>query len=124
MRKLFLLSALLYQPVIDAAMDPSIRFYEINKRGQQERISVPGRNDAGCNAFLNKPRSYRFNQVGYEYCTLYTERGCPEGSEIIAQWSGDGPETTKLTQGGKWILQGDSERGIKVGSWNCELPAE
>ena len=105
-------------------MDPSIRFYEISKHGQQERISVPGRNDPGCNAFLNKPRSYRFNQVGYEHCTLYTERSCPAGSEIIARWSGDGPETTKLTQGGKWILQGDSERGIKVGSWDCKLPEE
>jgi hypothetical protein len=124
MRNFILLSILLFQPTLDAAMDPSIRFYEINKRGQQERISVPGRNDAGCNPFLKKPRSYRFNQVGYEYCTLYTERSCPEGSEIIARWSGDGPETTKLTQGGRWILQGDSERGIKVGSWNCKLPAE
>lgn len=97
-------------------MDPSIRYYEINKRSQQERISVRGRNDAGCDAFLNKPRSFRFNQVGYKYCTLYSERSCPEGSEIIARWSSNGPEVTILNQGGRWILQG--------GSWNCELPAE
>ena len=123
-KRLLLLGALLYIPLLFAAMEPSIRFYEINKRGQQDRISVAGRNDTGCNPFLNKPLAYRFNQVGYEYCTLYTERSCPEGSEVIARWSGDGPETTKLTQGGKWILQGGTERGIKIGSWDCQLPSE
>ena len=120
--RFLILAVLLCQPVIAEAIDPSVRFYEINKREQQDRISIPGRNDPGCNAFLKKPRTYRFNQVGYQYCTLYTERGCNEGDEIIARWSGVGPELTELTQGGKWILQGGTERGINVGSWNCELP--
>jgi hypothetical protein len=107
------------------AIDPEIRFYKANKKLQQDRIMDFGQGDEpGCHDFLKSIRVHRVANYGYEYCMLYSERNCAEGSEIDTHWKEDAETKTELTQGARWFPVREDIRGTRVGSWNCVLPED
>lgn len=104
------------------AIDPDIRFYKANKRLQQDRIVDFGQGDKpGCHDFLKSTRVHRIANYGFEFCVLYSQRNCTEGSEISARWKEDAETRTELAQGARWFPVREDVRGAKVGSWKCVI---
>lgn len=106
---------------ISAGSDPTVRFYKINKKGQQRHLEFTRNTDEqGCHNFLKRTKVHRVAQVRFDYCKVFTERDCAEGSEIAARWEGKEEPTTKLTQGSLWLLA-DTDN-VKIRSWECVKP--
>ncbi len=105
-----------------------IRMYKLNKKGQPIRLKWMGdSNEAGCQSSFKTKKIFRFAQVGYAYCVLYSGENCAAGSEVSAKWHGrtyknadfdvDQPQT-KLVKGTEWFLSQD--KNIEINSWYCE----
>jgi len=103
-----------------------IRFYRINKQGQQYRNELV-RNSAktGCHSFAKARKVFRVAQVRFAYCEVYSSRRCEPNSILGARWTGkrgnkgdrDGL-VTQLTPGAMWVLA--EKANVKVRSWRCE----
>ncbi|MDH3464879.1 MAG: hypothetical protein OES26_03015 [Gammaproteobacteria bacterium] len=103
-----------------------IRFYRINKQGQQYRIELV-RNSAkpGCHSFTKARKVFRVAQVRFAYCEVYSSRQCELDSILSARWTGKRGNrvehegsVTQLTPGAMWVLA--DQANVKVRSWRCE----
>lgn len=119
-----------------------IRFYKVNNQEQPTRLIMRRKTaeQAGCHNFRLKARVFQLNQVGYEYCSIYSAKDCSESSIISAVQTikrddkeedknkdkENESETaqTRLTEGVMWYPQLLNEpthkRGIKLKSWYCK----
>lgn len=104
-----------------AAGDPSIRFYKINKKGQQRHLEFTrNTHETGCRNFIKKAGVHRVALVRFAYCQVHTEKDCAAGSAVMARWEGKDEPTAKLTPGSLWLLS--EQDNIKLRSWNCVNP--
>ena len=95
------------------------RMYTANDLMQQREITfVRNTDEPGCHNLFTKRRVYRVAQIGFENCTVFSEKDCEEGTEIPVSWKNKKEPTTVFTRGARWYLPG--ERGSKMGSWKCE----
>ena len=110
-----------------AVAGQKIRMYEVNSKLQQRSIVLGGAvEEAGCHDLLWGKRVYRFVQIGYQWCSLYTQEGCASDSLVTAYWQ-DGkyrkynidetPPQAKLFPGAKWIVDSGA---ADIKSWYCE----
>ena len=103
----------------------TIRFYRLNNQQQGIRLNVPKEkaNVAACHNFKRRKRIAKVIQIGFSYCSLYSEKNCLDESIIHASHSGQDTFSKKLTQGYGWqteqITKKD-KKGVKVKSWYCE----
>jgi len=105
-----------------AGQKSEFRIYKANELKQQDRIFVPfAGQKPGCHNLLIRLEIYRVAQIGFDHCTIYSEKDCKEGSEIPVHWKKDPKKqpTTTITQGARWFLPG--ETGSEMGSWKCVL---
>lgn len=127
MMVLLLCSALFLFWSVSASAGPKIRMYKMNSKLQQTKITLGGAVEkAGCHDLLWGKRVYRFVQIGYAWCSVYTEDGCAADSIVTALWSdgdyerynikGDEPQE-KLYTGTKWIIDAAAD---DIQSWYCE----
>lgn len=79
---------------------------------------VRNTDEPGCHNLITKRRIYRVAQIGFEFCTLYSEKDCEEGAEIAVSWKNKKEPATEITPGARWFLPG--ERGSKMASWKCD----
>ena len=105
-----------------------VRMYKLNKKGQPVRQKwLKDTDEEGCHSTFKARKVFRFAQVGYAYCILYSGESCAAGSEVSAKWLGekyknadfdiDEPQT-KLVKGTEWFLSQD--QNIEINSWYCE----
>jgi len=106
----------------------SVRMYKLNSKDQMvNRRWVKKSEQPGCHDLRGRKKAHRFAQVGFSWCTVYSEGDCLAGSEIKAMWHGEKYRTAdidisapqiKLLPGSNWYL--DESENILVGSWFCE----
>jgi len=96
------------------------RVYRANSSLQVDRVPTFNADEPGCHNLLLKLTIYRVAQVGFEHCTVYSEKDCEPGKEVPVSWKQEDPPVTELTQGDRWFLVGDEPRGHKMGSWSCQ----
>jgi hypothetical protein len=104
-----------------------VRIYKLNNKGQLLRQDwLDDVDEAGCHNTFKSRKAHRFSQIGYEYCTVYAEEDCKNGSELPATWKGkklkranfemDEPQI-QLIQGSDWFLHND--KNLIIRSWSC-----
>lgn len=112
---------------VSAVAGQKIRMYEVNSKLQQRSIVIGGAVEkAGCHDLLWGKRIYRFSQIGYAWCSVYTQEGCAPDSIVSAYWQdghyrkynidGSTPQA-KLYPGTKWIID---SAATDIKSWYCE----
>ena len=104
--------------------------YRINKKEQQFRIPVgKASREPGCHNVRIRKKVYRFAQTGFAWCSVYSEKNCPQDAIVSAMWEGgkyrriefdESEPQAKMFPGAEWVLGLEAER---VRSWHCE-PAE
>jgi hypothetical protein len=124
---LLLCGALILFWSVSASAGPKIRMYKMNSKLQQIKITLGGAaGKVGCHDLLWGKRVYRFVQVGYAWCSVYTQDGCAADSIVTAYWQDgdyrkyniDGTEPqAKLYPGTKWIIDSAAQ---DIQSWYCE----
>ena len=116
------------KPFLNKPVSPkqNVRFYKANRQLQADRIKLVGgdTSQAGCQNTLKKTRVFKVLQIGFSFCTLYEEKDCAIGSLVPVQSEKQQFSTYFLSEGAGWFPQGEDERGVKVGSWNCANEVE
>ena len=116
------------KPFLNKPVSPkqNVRFYKANRQLQADRIKLVGgdTSQAGCQNTLKKTRVFKVLQIGFSFCTLYEEKDCAVASLVPVQSEKQQFSTHFLTEGVGWFPQGEEERGVKVGSWNCASELE
>lgn len=103
----------------------TIRFYRLNNQQQGIRLNISKKKTglAGCHNLKRRKRVATAIQLGFSYCSLYSEKNCLDESIIHAFHSEQDTFSKKLTQGYGWqterITKKD-KKGVKVKSWYCE----
>ena len=105
--------------------DGNIWFYRTNSKGQQIGFTlVKDTNVPGCHNLLKTSRLHRIAVKGFQYCEVFAEKDCQEGTKLSAQWlakrvkSDDKKQpTTKFSKGSRWVF--DREGNIMARSWRC-----
>lgn len=103
-----------------AIADPRTEFraYIANKLKQQDKVWLPfSAKKPGCHNMIITLEVYRVAQIGFESCTIYSEKDCKPGSEIEVRWKNEKKPTTVITPGARWFLPG--ETGSDMASWKC-----
>lgn len=103
----------------------TIRFYRANKHHQSSRlyVSKAKSNGLGCHNFKRARRIATIVQVGYESCSIYTQKNCDTESALSANHSNQDAYAERLTSGHGWLpkLQSKKDkRGMKLRSWSCQ----
>lgn len=96
------------------------RLYRANERLQLDRVPTLDENEPGCHDMLLTLRVYRVAQIGFEYCTVYAEGGCKDGTEVPVTWKNEKAPVKQFGQGDRWFLVSDHEQGHDMGSWYCK----
>ena len=124
---LLLCGALAFLWSASASAGQKIRMYKMNSKLQQTKITLGGAVEkAGCHDLFWGKRVYRFVQIGYAWCSVYTQDGCAADSIVTAYWQdgdyrkynidGTKPQA-KLFPGTKWIIDSAAD---DIQSWYCE----
>ena len=108
-----------------SSSDGTIWFYRTNSQGQQIALTlVKDTDQPGCHNLLKRSRLHRIAVKGFEYCEVYAEKDCQQGTKLSAQWlakrvkSDDKKQpTTKFSKGSRWVF--DREGNIMARSWRC-----
>ena len=105
----------------------SVRIYQLNSKGQLLRQRwIRNEEEPGCHDFRGQRDVYRFAQVGFAWCTVYSGDKCMPGTEMPAMWRGDryrkadidiSQPQTRLLPGSLWYLHQDAN--VEMGSWAC-----
>lgn len=118
-----LISCMIISPSLlaDTEKYQIIRFYKLNKKQQQNRLVMKEKKLklSGCHNFFLSPRVYRLTQIGFNYCSLYSEKNCKANTEITGLWKKKS-KNMQFTEGGRWFFNQNSQYGIKAKSWYCE----
>lgn len=119
-KKLFASACLTVLALTSLNLDAAdFRMYTANKLMQQREVTfVLNTDEPGCHNLIKKRRIYRVAQIGFEACSVYSEKDCEEGTEIPVSWKNKKDPVTSFTRGARWFLPG--ERGSKMRSWKCE----
>lgn len=96
------------------------RIYRANKSLQIDKVPAFNEDEPGCHNMLLGLTVYRVAQIGYEYCTVYAEKDCQEGTEVPVSWKEEEAPVKQFTQGDRWFLVSDDPQGHEMGSWYCE----
>lgn len=96
------------------------RIYRANKSLQIDQVPAFNEDEPGCHNMLLGLTVYRVAQIGYEYCTVYAEKDCQEGTEVPVSWKEEEAPVKQFTQGDRWFLVSDDPQGHEMGSWYCE----
>ncbi len=107
-----------------------VRFYELHKNDGQKRIRVKNNDQPGCHNFggwgSGKKELHRMAQVGFSWCSVYSEPDCPANKVLEARWQGKdyriadidvSQPQTRLLRGSKWQF---AEKNVDAASWYCE----
>jgi hypothetical protein len=102
-----------------------IRFYDINRKGQQGEVGfVRNRDEPGCHNMFGGRDVFRVAQIGFTYCSVYSQKDCPDDEALTMVWKGRvkknsvrAQPTERLMPGDLWYFQDNEEREIK--SWKC-----
>ena len=103
----------------------TVRFYKANKHLQRIRL-YPSKNKTGkpgCHNFKRSRRIAEVVQIGYDSCSIYTQKNCDSDSIIKAKHAGQDTYSERLTEGHGWFPKPQSEkdrRGVKLRSWSCQ----
>jgi len=113
------------QDLDSTAIIKTVRFYKENKHKQHIRLYPSKRKTAnsGCHNFKRSRRIAKIVQIGYESCSVYTEKNCVADSIIRANHPDQDAYAEKLTEGHGWLPKPQSEkdkRGVKLRSWSCQ----
>lgn len=100
----------------------NVRFYKVNNKMQSTRILFVEKKgqESGCHNFIVNTRVQRFNQYGYQFCSVYSEKNCASQSVISASREKNNTPTTQLSQGFSWYPIATNKGGAKLASWFCE----
>ncbi len=109
-----------------AKQKPQIRFYKANKQLQTSRIMFTAKRgrQTDCQNFLKKKRVFQVNQFGFANCRLYAKKNCVVDSQIQVTRKKDKTPVDQLSQGFSWFPISEHKRGIKLRSWQCDLPED
>ncbi len=108
-----------------AAHGGEIRFYNVNKKGQQSEVRfVMGRDKPGCHNIFGGRDVFRVAQIGFTYCTVYAEKDCAEDSAMVMNWKGKVRKNSARAQPTERLMPGDmwyfDDNGMReVSSWKC-----
>lgn len=111
---------------------PSVRFYKLNKKGQQKHyMFLRNTEKLGCHKFSRSRPVHRFAQSGFAWCQLYSGKECRPEDLVQAMWDGrryhqveidvKQPQS-RLYEGSRWLLKPDGN--LKIRSWRCEAEKE
>ena len=108
-----------------SSTDGNIWFYRTNSKGQQTAFTlVKDTNEPGCHNMLKRSRLHRIAVKGFEYCEVFAEKNCTDGTELSAVWLAKRVKSedklqpkTKFTKGSRWVF--DREGNIMARSWRC-----
>ena len=126
----YILTILLLAITTPAAADHhgSVRIYKLNSKDQLVKARwVKNADEEGCHDLRGTKNAYRFAQVGFAWCIVYSGDKCEKGTERSAIWRGDKYRVadiditqpqTRLLRGSDWYL--DGSRNVEIGSWACE----
>lgn len=116
-----LLSSALISPSLFADDYKIIRFYKLNKKGEQNRLVMKEKRLklAGCHNFTLTPKVYKLTQIGFKSCSLYSVKNCKIDTEISGL-DGKNNVKTDFTEGKRWMFNQQTPRGTKAKSWRCE----
>lgn len=107
-----------------------IRFYKtINEEGQERALMMVKNDDQpGCHTVNSRRKASRIAVMGFEYCEIFAEPDCADGSKMNPLWAKkkkkdqkliDRAKDGRLTQGTRWMLgTGDN---ISFRSFRCQL---
>lgn len=98
----------------------NFRIYRVNSDMQLDQVPAFNEDEPGCHNMLLRLTIYRVAQIGYQYCTIYSEKDCKAGSEIQVSWKQKENPVTQFTQGDRWFLVSERRRGRTMGSWYCK----
>lgn len=110
--------------------DNEIRFYSVNNYTQQALVQLVKDTDLpGCHNFFRKTKVHRVSVIGFEGCTVYSEKNCPDAHVVEASWKAkkkndanqQAPQQV-LTEGSRWVVT--NEGNIGLSSWKCSLKPE
>lgn len=107
--------------------DGKVRMYSFNDKQQLIRQRFTKDTEIeGCHSLSDPEEVHRFAQFGYDYCQVFSQPNCQNGSEVAALWGGsdyrvrdiDVSEPQKiLYQGGQWLLA--ENENVVIQSWSC-----
>ncbi len=104
------------------------RFYELHKNDGQKRIRAKNNDQPGCHNFggWGRKELHRMAQVGFSWCSVYSEPDCPGDKMLEARWTGESYRVadidisqpqTRFLRGSKWQFAG---KNVDAASWYCE----
>jgi hypothetical protein len=108
-----------------------IRMYRLNKKGQAiNQLWVKKPKPEKCVNAIRNRKVFRFSQVGFSYCQIFSQKNCAQDSEVPAKWGGkkyrvadidiEQPQI-RLLRGTEWLLSPDTNMSIR--SWYCSYQA-
>lgn len=103
-----------------ASWGADFRIYRANSDLQIDRVPAMNEDEPGCHNLLLTLTIYRVAQIGFEHCTVYSEKDCKAGSEVPVSWKQEKDPVTQFTQGDRWFLVSDDPQGHEMGSWSCK----
>ena len=115
-------------PPASADNHATMRMYKLNNKGQLNRVRwLKDVDEEGCRGSSRAREVSKFAQIGFSYCTLYSEADCQAGSEVTAMWDGDeyrraeideSQPQVRLLRGTEWVL--NPQENVEIKSWYCE----
>lgn len=121
MKLLSSISAVVLLLAVNAASwGADFRIYRANPELQVDRVPTMNEDEPGCHNLLLTLTIYRVAQIGFEHCTVYSEKECKTGSEVPVSWKQEDEPITQFTQGDRWFLVSDEPQGHEMGSWSCK----
>lgn len=107
-----------------------IRFYKtINEEGQERSLMMIKNDDEpGCHTVNSLRKASRIAVMGFEYCEIYAESDCADGTKLNPMWAKkkkgdkkliDRAKDGRMTQGTRWMLGTGENIGFR--SFRCQL---
>jgi len=106
-----------------------IRFYSINDKAQERKLSMVRKADEpGCHDLSKFRKAYRVKVIGFASCQVFSEPGCTMNTRIEPWWQkkrGGDYETKnpngEMSRGTRWVLSQD-QTNASIRSWRCVMP--
>lgn len=109
--------------VADAA---EIRFYKLNSKQQQREVGfLRNRDEPGCHNILGSREVFRVAQIGFTYCSVYSDKDCMEDDALTMHWKGKVASNSVRAQPSDRLMPGDQwyfedNQTLEIRSWSCQ----